>query len=806
MHLPCRVLVCGWLLGGLPVADAHAATALPVGTPVPVGKASGASGTRFVGNSPGLLAGSHEFIQVHRLHVQPTSREVQLLPVAWEAEPEGTYGPWRVAETVVDLGFRPEASAGLEVIPVAFLTGSSGTPAGMPDRYAVPADRTLTLAAPGFLANDIDPTGEALSAVSIQDNVDHGILAAFTDGSFTYTPDPGFTGTDSFAYRMRDASNNFSDPIPVTLQVLAPANRTPLGTPDTYSLLAPATLSIAAPGFLANDLDLDGEVLSAVSIQDNVDHGVLAAFTDGSFTYTPDPGFSGTDSFAYRMRDASGNFSDPVTVTLVVAAGNRGPIGLADAFATAINTPLSIPAPGFLANDRDLDGEALSAVSIQDNVDHGVLAAFADGSFSYTPDPGFTGTDAFAYRMRDASNHFSDPIAVAIEVLPAGLTPFGSPDRYTVSNDQTLSLAAPGFLANDVDLNGEAITAVSIADNVDHGVLAAFADGSFTYTPDPGFTGTDSFAYRMRDASNNFSEPVAVTIDVLPAANRAPLGHPDTYTLLADTTLSVAASGFLLNDIDLDGEVLSAVSIQDNVDHGTLAAFADGSFTYTPDPGFTGTDFFAYRLRDASNHFSDPVTVTLVVSAGNRRPVGLGDTFATWTGIPRSIAAPGFLANDLDLDGEAISAVSIADNVDHGILAAFADGSFNYTPDPGFSGTDSFYYRLRDASGNVSDPVRVVIAVIDPNRVCVNDLATRAKTGRVQLTWTHTGADHYNVYRGTVRGGPYARLAATSPGLATYLDTTVTNGTTYYYVIREANLADEEECQSNEASARPVGR
>jgi hypothetical protein len=760
-----------------------------------------------VAESQGLLDGSHRSIVIRRFHVQPTSQGREALAVEAEAHLSQQPKPADLAGIGSGLlaDFLPQTEEAATLAGAVLLALGTG-PVGTPDRYVVPTDRTLSIAPPGFLANDIDLNSEALTAVSIQDNVDHGILAAFANGSFTYTPNPGFTGTDSFAYRMRDASNNFSDPVTVMIEVLPPANRTPVGTPDAYGALADTTLSIAAPGFLANDIDQDGEVITAVSIQDNVDHGILAAFANGSFTYTPNPGFIGTDSFAYRMRDASNHFSDPVTVTIEVVAGNRAPLGVPDGYAAVINTPLSIAAPGFLANDVDLDGEAITAVSIQDNVDNGTLAAFADGSFTYTPNPGFTGTDSFAYRMRDASNHFSDPITVTITVFPPGVIPVGTPDLYLVPADRTLSIATPGFLANDIDLNGEALTAVSIQDNVDHGTLAAFADGSFTYVPNPGFTGTDSFAYRMRDASNNFSDPVTVTIEVLPAANRTPIGTPDAYAALADTTLSIAALGFLANDIDPDGEAITAVSIQDNVDNGTLAAFADGSFTYTPNPGFTGTDSFAYRMRDASNHFSDPVKVTIEVFAGNRAPIGVPDRYAAVINTPLSIAAPGFLANDVDLDGEAITAVSIQDNVDNGTLAAFADGSFTYTPNPGFSGTDSFAYRMRDASNHFSDPIAVVITVLDPAGTCVNNLTARSKAGKIQLTWTYTGVHHYNVYRGTIDGGPYLKIGATTSTYSTYLDTTVVNGTTYYYVVREADSLGQEQCESNQASAKASPR
>jgi hypothetical protein len=170
-------------------------------------------------------------------------------------------------------------------------------------------------------------------------------------------------------------------------------------------------------------------------------------------------------------------------------------------------------------------------------------------------------------------------------------------------------LLPPDFLVNDIDLDGEPLTAISIVEDVDNGILAAFADGSFTYTPDAGFTGTDQFSYRMQNASGITSDPVTVTIEVFPAANRNPIGMPDFYAMTIETTLSVGAPGFLGNDIDLDGEVLSAISIVEVVDHGILAAFADGSFNYTPDAGFTGTDQFSYRMQDASGNLSEPVTL-----------------------------------------------------------------------------------------------------------------------------------------------------------------------------------------------------
>lgn len=89
---------------------------------------------------------------------------------------------------------------------------------------------------------------------------------------------------------------------------------------------------------------------------------------------------------------------------------------------------------------------------------------------------------------------------------------------------------------------------------------------------------------------------------------------------------------------------------------------------------------------------------------------------------------------------------------------------------------------------------------------CVEDLAARPKSGKVQLTWTYTGAHHYNVYRGTASGGPYVLIASTTSTYSTYLDTNVVDGTTYYYIVRESAANGDEICQSNEANATPTAR
>jgi hypothetical protein len=97
--------------------------------------------------------------------------------------------------------------------------------------------------------------------------------------------------------------------------------------------------------------------------------------------------------------------------------------------------------------------------------------------------------------------------------------------------------------------------------------------------------------------------------------------------------------------------------------------------------------------------------------------------------------------------------------------------------------------------------VVVVRSASDPACACAMGLVARAKNRTVQLNWNYAGAHHFNVYRGTIAGGPYLRIASTSAQL--YVDLAVVNGTTYYYVVRPATITDAETCQSAEVSATP---
>ena len=126
--------------------------------------------------------------------------------------------------------------------------------------------------------------------------------------------------------------------------------------------------------------------------------------------------FHGSDSFTYTVTDGRGG-QDTATVSITVNAVNDSPVAVADSYSTDPDTPLSVPATGVLANDSDADGDSFSAVPIGNGAtaNGGTVTLNSDGSFTYTPPAGFTGTDSFSYTITDGTLT-SLPATVSIDV------------------------------------------------------------------------------------------------------------------------------------------------------------------------------------------------------------------------------------------------------------------------------------------------------------------------------------------------------------------------------------------------------
>jgi VCBS repeat-containing protein len=235
------------------------------------------------------------------------------------------------------------------------------------------------------LGNDTDPEGQPLTAV-LQTGPTEGSLTLNSNGNFTYTPNTNFNGTDSFTYFANDGTANSNLAATVTITVGA-VNDLHVATDDAYTIDEDILLSVAAPGVLANDTDPEGQPLTAV-LQSGPGSGSLTLNSNGSFTYTPNADFSGTDSFTYFANDGTANSNLAATVIITVNQVPDPPTAVDDSYSTNEDTTLNIASPGVLANDNDPDGDSLSAV-LESGPTDGSLILNSNGSFNYTPNTNF---------------------------------------------------------------------------------------------------------------------------------------------------------------------------------------------------------------------------------------------------------------------------------------------------------------------------------------------------------------------------------------------------------------------------------
>ena len=135
------------------------------------------------------------------------------------------------------------------------------------------------------------------------------------DGSFSYTPDPGLSGLDSFTYVATDGlmSSNTAR-VDITVTPAAP----PVALDHAYTIGAGQTLHVPAPGILGGDSDPSGLPLS-IQAHSSPRFGFLTLNSNGSFDYTPFALFSGTDSFSYTIGDGTG-LTASATISITVQA------------------------------------------------------------------------------------------------------------------------------------------------------------------------------------------------------------------------------------------------------------------------------------------------------------------------------------------------------------------------------------------------------------------------------------------------------------------------------------------------------
>ena len=285
-------------------------------------------------------------------------------------------------------------------------------------------------------------------------------------------------------------------------------------------------------------------------------------------------------------------------------------------------------------------------------------------------------------------------------------TPDAVADTVTTSEDTGKVIDA---LANDTDAEGDAISVTSFTQPA-NGTVVRNADGTFTYTPRANYNGPDSFTYTVRDNGFNLLGGAGAhrhrhgSRSPSRAVNDAPIALNDSKSTVEDTAVS---GNVLNNDVDIDGNTLTAALATGPASGGTVSVAGNGAYTYTPGSNFVGTDTFTYTVSDGT--LTDTATVTITVTAVNDAPVAGNDFATTAADTAVTIAV---LGNDTDIENSPLTPSLIA-GPEHGTLALNTDKTYTYTPIAGYDGSDSFTYKVNDGaldSNTATVPITVQIA------------------------------------------------------------------------------------------------
>ncbi|MGW9167519.1 Ig-like domain-containing protein [Agromyces sp. NPDC055658] len=651
------------------------------------------------------------------------------LPVG---DPSGGEAPLDDADAEASQAKQPAAPS---FAPEPQGAGDANTaPVAVDDHWQMVQDTTLTVQDPAMQANDYDADGDWFR---INENTfpASGELVVFNGGpSFRYTPVPGFTGTVTFDYHVRDdhgADDLDSNWATVTIDVLptgSDVDAQPVAVDDTYIYAPETPLYIGAhQGLLVND-QLDGLPVTSLTFPYGAHVGngdVQMLGTDGSFYIDPGDAPGLTATLEYRVCTAVG--CDDGYLWLYPAAPGSEPSGPdeipgtptaePDVFGVVQDTMLSIKTPGLLFNDTDPEpGDTLEVVVDADGLS-GDLAWAANGGFVYTPLPGYTGVDTFHYRAKDSHGYLSASVAVELQVGDGSVNhrPVAVDDHYSVVAGESLYLPAPSQVANDTDADGDALEWAGTGD-LPAGTWKTYSDGWSTYTPPAGFVGTDRLTYSVRDEHGLVSwNEAEITIDVVESdgsTNTPPVPTADRYFVQSGESITVpAAGGVLANDTDADGDPLAVLVAYPALGHGEVEMAEDGSFTFTADAGFTGTAWLEFSITDGRSKVNSPSAEVVIFAEGEEPVMGADDAYTTTRGAALEVAAPGLLANDHAPAGVEKSVAYLLTEPAHGSIDWNADGSFVYSPEPDFTGSDTFRYVLF-ADGEYNYPT-VRIEVFD---------------------------------------------------------------------------------------------
>jgi uncharacterized repeat protein (TIGR01451 family) len=301
-------------------------------------------------------------------------------------------------------------------------------------------------------------------------------------------------------------------------------NDPPVAEDDEAFTDEDSPVAVVAPGMLSNDSDPDiGDTLSVTAVDTTGTAGAVSAWAaDGSFTYDPDGQFeylkaggSATDSFTYTVSDGKGG-TDTATVTITINGASDMPTGISlDVNSVAEGQPVGTLVGSFSTADPDTGDTFTYSLVSGEGDDDNASFTIAGNNLQTAAVFDYETKSSYSIRVRstDSGTLYYEEV-FTITVTGVNDPPVAMDDTATTPENTEVTI---DVLNNDSDADGDALAVGSVTQGT-HGSVANNGD-DVTYTPNSGFSGTDSFTYTASD-NNGGTDTATVTVTVTKTLTR----------------------------------------------------------------------------------------------------------------------------------------------------------------------------------------------------------------------------------------------------------------------------------------------
>src|SRR5215203_4688493 len=662
-------------------------------------------------NSPPVASNSSATTTIGQpidIQLEVSDAENNELQLTIVSQPQfGTLGEMNTNTNTVTYTPNPDAIAGSDsftytvndgtvdsqpaIVTIA-IVDTVGTPAYIAANDTQPTDIAANDTQPtDIAANDTQPTDIAANDtqptdIAANDTQPTDIAANDTQPTDIAANDTQPTGSENIEQQPSqvdgttvgtDADTGTGTDTDLGLESLLGQNETPTATDEISTDNSPPVASnSSATTTIGQPTDIQLEVSDAennelqLTIVSQPQFGTLGEMNTNTntVTYTPNPdAIAGSDSFTYTVNDGTVD-SQPATVSITLEImPNQPPTAqpVSDTVVQGQSKDIALKALDPNTNDE-------LVFFIVNGPQNGQLGEINQESrtVSYTPNEGFTGQDTFTYVVNDLTADSNEAtVTVTVQAPP------NKPPTAQAGSTSVVQGTPKDIKLNATDPDTDDKLQFSIVNGPQNGQLGEInqESGTVSYTPNEGFTGQDTFTYKVNDGTVD-SEPIQDTITVQAPPNKPPTAQAGSTSVVQGTPKDIK-----LNATDPDTDDKLQFSIVNGPQNGQLGEInqESGTVSYTPNEGFTGQDTFTYVVNDLTAD-SNEATVTVTVQAPpNKPPTAQAGSTSVVQGTPKDIKL-----NATDPDTDDKLQFSIVNGPQNGQLGEINQESrtVSYTP------------------------------------------------------------------------------------------------------------------------------